>query len=58
MQLTGIIIFVAALFGLLLWLYRLLLELASLDFYVQRVTVNILPGVILFIAMAISAGMI
>lgn len=62
MQLTGIIIFIGSLLGFLLWLYRLWKQLGSTDTYVKRtlggkITINIFPGVVLFIVMAISAGM-
>jgi hypothetical protein len=62
MQLAGVIIFFGALFWFLLWLYKLFIQLASINSYVKQsqgrgsVTINILPGIILFIIIAISAG--
>ena len=63
MQLTGVIIFFGALFWFLLWLYGLFMQLTSINTYVKEsqgrgnVTISILPGIILFIVIAISAGM-
>ncbi len=62
MELTGIIIFFGALAGFILWVLKILLLLGSADTFIKiymggKLTLNILPGIILFMVMAISAGM-
>ncbi len=62
MQLTGTILFFGALIGFLFWLYKVFVELSSVKTYLkiklgEKLAFNIMPGIVLFIVMAISAGM-
>jgi hypothetical protein len=62
MKLTGLILFVGSLTVFVIWLYKVWEVIRSIDtrakmYLGAKLTINILPGIILFIVMAISAGM-
>jgi hypothetical protein len=63
MQLTGLILFMGSIFAMLIWLYSLYVEFGSTDMLFRKeilghkIEVNVLPGIIIFICIAISAGM-
>jgi len=63
MQLTGTILFFGSVFAMLIWFYSLYMHFGSIDtlfrkeIFGQKIEVNILPGIVIFICIAISAGM-
>ena len=63
MQLTGLILFIGSVLSMFIWLYSLYVEFGSIDMLFrkeilgQKIEVNVLPGIIIFICIAISSGM-
>lgn len=62
MELAGTILFFGSLLGMIIWLLNAILKLGRKESFIRRelhgekIVLNILPGTILFIVMAISAG--
>lgn len=61
MELTGTIIFFGAIVALFIWIVIIIRDLKSMTM-VQRllnekIVINIMPGIIIFLILAISAGM-
>jgi len=63
MQLTGLILFFGSIFAMFVWLYSLYKTVSSIDILFrkeilgQKIEVNVLLGIAIFICTAISAGM-
>ena len=63
MELTGIILFFGSLLGTIFWFIAAIIQLGSKENFIRRElhgeqpVLNIFPVIILFIIMAISAGM-
>jgi len=63
-QLTGLILFIGSIISMFIWLYSLYVQFGSIEmlfkkeFLGQKIEVNVLPGIVIFICIAISAGMV
>jgi hypothetical protein len=63
MQLTGMILFVFSILGLIVWILKFLMMMASAETYIRRElygigpTINILPLIVILVSIAVSAGM-
>lgn len=64
MKITGLILFFGSIIAMLVWLYSLFKQLTDHEtlFRTQilkhRIEINVLPGIIIFIMIAVSAGMV
>jgi len=64
MKLTGLILFIGSVLAMLIWFYSLYVQFGSIDILFRKeilghkIEVNVLPGIVIFICIAISAGMV